>query len=234
MEVQNLIGWAVFGFFILVWVGFAVFSSRKGWSRTISYAGGFVASCTVLALLSTLAIPFATEDRTREPPIETGVSPAPASDLAFDAVTISSFYAAGAAMIYCDQLSDAQAKTVGDTVRFMAVKGGIPKSEVKNALLLGGIVAKEDLEATGGCGGAHFQDYKRNYYEYIDDPAIAHLQIANDSVGSEPPLSQFEQVVSYLEQSPTAVCRNLATTLRNSNPGAEESILRSAEKYGCL
>lgn len=220
--------------FLVLWIGLSIFVFAKRQSSDGAAGRGFFASLAVFVVAGMMVSAIFPSHTIQASSASNNAARQPDSTLEFDSVTISTFYAASAAMIYCDRLTDAQAKAVGDTVRYMAKMGGIPDSEVKASLLLGGTVAKEDIEESGGCGGAHFQDYKRNYFEYIGDPAIAHLQVLGDSGTNEPQLSQFDRVLAHLDNSSSAVCRNFAKTLRNTNPGAEESILRTAKKYGCL
>ena len=119
---------------------------------------------------------------------------------------------------------------------YMGEQGGISKDELGSTVYMTGTIVAEDLKANGGCTGAHFKDYERNYYEYISDPAFSRVQVNAPSatVANAPQLSPIEQIANALESSSNASCRHLGVTLRNSNPGAEDSILRTAEKYGCL
>jgi len=233
MDTQDFLGWAMFGGFILAWVLFARYGFKNGWSKTISLGGGFIAG---LFGVMVVAIPFILDkpSSTSQNSI-TELAPQ-ASPIAFDTATVASYFAAGSAMIYCDKLSDAQAKNVGNTVMYMGQQGGISKEELKSTVYMAGSLVADDLKANGGCAGAHFKEYERNYYEYSSDPAFAHVRGKNSSItavnASQP--SPLEQIINALESSPNGVCRNFAVTLRNSNPGAEDSILRTSEKYGCL
>lgn len=87
--------------------------------------------------------------------------------------------------------------------------------------------------------------YKNRQYSFftgsqksIANATIKSHQETNTSnalsiVKVEEQISEIERIARQLESSSRPTCNHLANVLRNSNPGAEDSILRTAEKYGC-
>jgi len=170
--------------FVVSWVAIAAVGIKKKQSKVMSIAGGFLASIAVLFVSLQLfdkrvePIGSVAQASSAQSVEETSDEIATQnSTLEFNTGTVMIYMAAAGAMVQCNKLSDAQAQNVGNVVRYMGKEGGIPNSEVQSTVKMATRIVINDLRTSGGCSGEHFKEYERNYYEFIEDPALAHLQI---------------------------------------------------------